>query len=1062
MKHILHLLFFCFPLFLSAQIDTEFWFGAPDLTEGTLVESRRDSTVLLVFTTFSQPAQVQILQPANLSFAPIIVDIPANSVEEVDLGIFLSLIETKPANTILNTGLLVRSTQPITAYYEIRTPSAGNADIYALKGKNAMGTKFYTPFQQEYRNNQSLNGNDYFPGPRSGIIVMATDDTTVVSITPAVDLLGHPAGVTFEVELNRGQTYYVESVSGEPGTKPEGTLIESNKPIVVSLKDDMIDLDPSDDSGADIAGDQLIAEEYLGTEHIFVRSSLVNNGDRIVVCGTVDGTELFIDGEIDPIFIDAGEQHIYSFNGPSSYLTSSEKVAVFHIGGFGIQLAGAVVPSLECTGSNQVGFVRGLNRPFFLSITIRAGSEDGFELNGDPNLVPASAFSEVIGTNGEYVHARISFTTAEVPVGQANLLTNFGDELFHLGMSNGNNQQQCNYGYFSAFSFLNIGESSQVCIGDSVLLDAGPGKTSYLWSTGEETQAITVTQPGTYFVEVFSGSDCSATDTITVSYYEPPIDLGPNDTICDGTSLTLQVDGNYLFTWQDGSNNNFFEVSEEGWVWVEVSDFQQCVLRDSIFISVSPRPETPEVLGETEYCAGDAIALSMADVDDAFFRYILPDGSIVFSQNLVITDAQVDDSGLYQGFYVVDGCETFTDSVDISVIASPLVDLGPDISVCEDESVLLDPNLDDGTFEWQDGSDGTTFVPTEDGTYFLSVTNDAGCVGSDTVSVTFRPLPDIPVIEGPTQVCEGSSIQLVSQVQENATYLWTTPDGESISGNETLDLTELTPSQSGVYSVVVEIDGCQSEQTFFELTVFPLPTFSLGPDTAICNGTTIALSGPDGMAVYSWSNDASEATIDAEPGVYTLTVTDLNGCTFAAEILVSGKGPTANFNVLPDFVAPPNTELTFVDQSNGSGGAGIVEWLWIFGDGTAVNALTDENQIHMYELGGVFDATLTVTDADGCSDTVIKQVTSRFNFVIPDGFSPNGDGRNDLFEIQGLEGLNGTIVQIFNRWGGIVYESNDYRPGIFWDGKDSPDGVYFYIVTLPNKETVTGNVTLSR
>jgi gliding motility-associated-like protein len=216
------------------------------------------------------------------------------------------------------------------------------------------------------------------------------------------------------------------------------------------------------------------------------------------------------------------------------------------------------------------------------------------------------------------------------------------------------------------------------------------------------------------------------------------------------------------------------------------------------------------------------------------------------------------------------------------------------------------------------------------------------------------------------------------------------------------------------------------------------------------------------MASYNWSNEATTESIDAEPGVYSLTVTDTNGCVYTDEITISGQGPTANFTVLPDFIASPQTELTFVNQSSGSGGVAIVSWSWIFGDGTTVSTVLDQDQIHVYEAGGVFDVSLTVTDENGCSDTVIKQVTSRFNFVIPDGFSPNGDGRNDLFEIQGLEGLNGTIVQIFNRWGGIVYESNDYRPGTFWDGKDSPDGVYFYIVTLPNKENIAGNVTLSR
>src|SRR5690554_1468937 len=199
MKYSLLFLILISPFILSAQIDTEFWFGAPDVTKGTLSEPRRDSTVYIVMSSFSQPAVVTISQPANLSFEPIEVNIPANGVQTVNLRLFLSLIKTAPANTVLNTGLLIRSTAPITAYYEVR--GNNNTDLWALKGKNSMGTKFYVPSQYEYQNNQKLGNNYYVPPPRSGFIVMATKNNTDVSITPTKDILGHPRSEEHTSEL---------------------------------------------------------------------------------------------------------------------------------------------------------------------------------------------------------------------------------------------------------------------------------------------------------------------------------------------------------------------------------------------------------------------------------------------------------------------------------------------------------------------------------------------------------------------------------------------------------------------------------------------------------------------------------------------------------------------------------------------------------------------------------------------------------------------------------------------------------------------------------------------
>jgi gliding motility-associated-like protein len=1054
MKRIFPLLFLLLPLSAISQIDTEFWFAAPDLTKGTGFEPRRDSSIFIVVSALNAPASVVISQPANPGFAPIFLNLAANSTQQVNLGLFLSQIESKPANAVLNTGLLVRASKPVTAYYEVRSNS--NTDIWTLKGKNALGTKFYTPYEDTYGSNQFLNGNPYIPGPRAGFIVIASDDSTNVTITPKVDVLGHPANEPFTVFLMRGETYYVEAIDEDPANKPIGTLIESDKPVAVTLKDDMIDLDLSSSGGADVAGDQLFSYEWAGLRHIAVRGNLLNNGDRVVVLATVDGTEVFIDGSTDPILLNEGEQHVYNFDGAASYIEGTEKLYVFHASGTADQLCGAIIPPLECTGSNQVGFVRSNSNFFALNITIRAGSEGNFELNGNASLVPASAFQPVPGTDGEYVWARISFPTSAIASGSTNLLTNFSDELFHLGVSNRSTGDGINYGYFSAFSFLNIGENSQVCIGDTLTLDAGPGKTAYLWNTGEETQTIEITDPGTYYVEVFSGSDCSATDTILVTYYEPPIDLGPNDTICDGTTLTLTVEGNYQFTWQDGSTNNFFEVTDAGIFWVEVSDFQQCTLRDSIEIFTSPRPDPIDVEGDLEYCEGETIALSLPDVENAAYRFIHPDGTVFFSQVLNLSDATLDDAGLYQGFYIIDGCESFADSVNVVINPTPQVVLPEDQEFCEGESFLIEPEPVDGNYLWSDNSNNSALNVTESGTYYLDVTNTFGCVGSDTIVITVNPLPEFPLISGESAICEGQTLALSTPVQAGATYAWAGPDGLPISGESSISLPNANPGQSGQYTVVISLNGCDSEPGTIDITVNPSPSFSLLADTTICAGSEILLEGPDGFVTYEWSNGASTTSVSVGAGAYSLVVFDEIGCFGSAEVTISETAPEGAFEFSPPSPVTPGTVVSFTDLSE-AGENPLANWFWQFGDGAQSNI---QNPQHNYPLPGIYEIIFAVFDEAGCESIVRQNITVKFDFEIPEGFSPNGDGRNDLFVINGLEEFPGSSVQIFNRWGQVVFESNNYQNN--WDGKDAVDGTYFYVLKLSSGQDLTGTVILAR
>ena len=127
----------------------------------------------------------------------------------------MNIIENKPPNQILNYGLHITSTAPITVYYE--ESSENNPDLFSLKGNNALGTEFYTPFQNLL--------NSQFSQSKAGIDIVATEDNTIVEIIPTQNLIGFSANTTISINLNKGQTYSLRSASTLSFLRPSGTYI---------------------------------------------------------------------------------------------------------------------------------------------------------------------------------------------------------------------------------------------------------------------------------------------------------------------------------------------------------------------------------------------------------------------------------------------------------------------------------------------------------------------------------------------------------------------------------------------------------------------------------------------------------------------------------------------------------------------------------------------------------------------------------------------------------------------------------------------------------------------
>ena len=530
MKNIYIFLFFVlFSTFLKpiktfAQIDTRFWFAAPDISQrpsGTAL----DRPIFMRFAAFDQPATVVISMPATPAFTPIVVNIPAFGAASTNLTAFINLIETPRMTTITGvaatdevdtnrnysaifpSGLLVESTAKISAYYEVS--ATNNPDIFALKGKNALGTDFYVPMQTEWKS------ASYSPNGHSGFVIVATEDNTTVTVTTtkATRSFGtgasgttSPAGLKPSILLNRGQTYTVAAQQPIAGNAPAGSHVVSNKPIAITVYHDLINTGSG--TCADLAGDQLVPVSILGIEYIVMRGTLgvgaTAQPEKVYILATQAGTTFTVNRNGTLIAgtptLAAGQQYVFDMDAgthPRAYITSNKPIYVLHMSGYGCETGAAILPPIDCTGSRLVQFNRSSNESFSTTLMVKTGGEGNFLVNNV--ALPAALFTLVPGTGGVWKSARITYANNTTVVSGTTIPNGINKienttNLFHLGITNGGESSGCRYGYFSSFNSLNLGPDINIFYGSNVVLDASTfGANSYLWTPdGQTTPQITV------------------------------------------------------------------------------------------------------------------------------------------------------------------------------------------------------------------------------------------------------------------------------------------------------------------------------------------------------------------------------------------------------------------------------------------------------------------------------------------------------------------------------------------------------------------------------------------
>ncbi len=355
------------------------------------------------------------------------------------------------------------------------------------------------------------------------------------------------------------------------------------------------------------------------------------------------------------------------------------------------EIGGAIIPSLDCNGSYEVPFVRSSNDEFSLIIVVPTGAEDAFSFEGASAIVDVSNFETIAG-NSDWLIGRFKYSEAEVPQELKIVLKN-SEALFHMGMMNGNSQLDTRYGYFSSFSFIDLGVDITLCDNENAQLDAGPGRDSYEWSTGDFSQAIEVEDSGTYWVEV-TQDGCIGRDTVEIEFSPNIIvDLGSDTMICAAATIVYDLQPDTLiYRWDNVSFSNTRMITESGTYWVKVSNFYGCAEYDTVVVDVK---QLPSVVfpNDTVLCQGEELLFDHVG-DSVYWNPATTDPMFV-----------LDESGTFS-ISLMNECGVATDSMTIEM---------PEV-VCFN---VVTPN-EDGHNEHLE------FFGIEEGTWHLSVFNRWG------------------------------------------------------------------------------------------------------------------------------------------------------------------------------------------------------------------------------------------------------------------------------------------------------------------------------------------------
>jgi gliding motility-associated-like protein len=613
------------------------------------------------------------------------------------------------------------------------------------------------------------------------------------------------------------------------------------------------------------------------------------------------------------------------------------------------------------------------------------------------------------------------------------------------------------------------------CFGGSngainITANGGANAFSYLWSNAATTEDLSNLIAGSYIVTVSDINSCSAIQTIAItSPSQIVLTETHQDYACAGIkegSINLSLAGGttpFGFVWNDGivteDRNNILA----GQYTVTATDAATCTASFSVSIAQIPAMNTSATKTDI-LCNGantGAIDLTV-NGGTTPYRFAWTGGFATEDLSSVI-------AGTYS--VVVSDANNCTaqNSATISQPSAIVVQPIATPVTCNGNSngsidITVAGGVPSFTFVWNNGALTEDISSVVAGNYSVTVTDANNC----SLSVS-----NISVAEPTAISVTGNSVDVACVASNTNGAITTVVSGGTspyqYSWSNTSSTPNLTSVASGTYQVTVnDSRGCTAVQSYSVGFAAP-PTIASIPQNTSCPGVNngaIDITANSGTPSYQYIWNTGAATEDItqlSQGNYTVTVTDARGCTVSAAfnltydyILTVDAGPSITIGL--------GTSTTLNATLNVSNNP-TFEWVPGFGVSCTSCQTTDANPPRntLY--------TVNVTDANGCraTDTVGINVKDITNVFVPNVFTPNGDGNNDVVQIFGdLTAIHLMEFSVFNRWGEMVFKSYDHY--FEWDGtyKGEPQnpGVFIYTMKVTFINGVTrdykGSVTLVR
>lgn len=585
----------------------------------------------------------------------------------------------------------------------------------------------------------------------------------------------------------------------------------------------------------------------------------------------------------------------------------------------------------------------------------------------------------------------------------------------------------------------------EICEGNSysVSVQSQPN-TIYNWTPQQDVSNPNISNPiitpngnSNYTLTVTDEWGCKNSSSLPISVNPlPSIQITPDTGLCPGAPLTLSASGGVSFQWLPAGNlsngnipNPQLITTVPATYTVLVTDGNGCANRDSVEISVFQKPSIQKT-PDTSICQFSTLQLSISGGASYIWS-----PSATLDNELTATPTASPTGDIRYFVETTDGnhCK-WKDSIEVSILQKPSIQKTQDTSICQYSTVQL--FISGGTsYIWspsstlEDELSATPMAtPNGDIRYFVEIRDVNNCIWEDSVSITIFSKPAIQTTPD-TTICQNTSIQLF--VSGGTNYSWY-PAATLV--NEGSATPTATPTANTLYQVdITDNNSCQWKDSVL-VTIREEAVFSAIADTAICGPADIQLYA-NGGDTYLWgpSNQVNPPTqqnpiVSADSTRAYWVIISENTCNKADTLFT-----TVVVRDSPNVQAFSSNDITcqvISSQLNASGG---IAYIW--SPSTGLSNPNISAPVASPEMSTQY--VVLATDSAGCvsSDTVTVYVNwvDKVAGLMPNAFTPNGDGINDCFGVKFWGNISEFNFRVYNRFGQVVFSTAN--PNECWDGR---------------------------